>query len=67
MTSIREFYTDARCAGWTRASANDAPEMPSLLTNDYVARALNIIEDRISPHIDTATSPLLTAHYKKIA
>jgi hypothetical protein len=67
MTSIREFYTDARCAGWTRASANVAPEMPSLLTNDYVARALNIIEDRISPHIDTATSPLLTAHYKKIA
>jgi hypothetical protein len=65
MTSIREFYTDATCAGWTRASANVAPEMPSLLTNDYVGRALDIIEDRISPHIDTATSPLLTAHYKK--
>jgi hypothetical protein len=25
-------------------------QMPSLLTNDYVSRALDIIEDRILPH-----------------
>ena len=30
-------------------------QMPSLLTNDYVSRALDIIEDRILPHVDTVT------------
>ena len=40
-------------------------QMPSLLTNDYVSRALDIIEDRILPHIDTATGSLMTPHYKK--
>jgi hypothetical protein len=40
-------------------------QMPSLLTNDYVARALDIIEDRILPHIDTATNTLMAPHYKK--
>ena len=33
-------------------------QMPSLLTNDYVSRALDIIEDRILPPIDTA--PILS-------
>ena len=41
-------------------------EMPSLLTNDYVSRALDIIEDRILPHVDTATNTILASHYKKI-
>jgi hypothetical protein len=27
-------------------------QMPSLLTNDYVSRALGIIEDRILPRVD---------------
>ncbi len=40
-------------------------QMPSLLTNDYVSRALDIIEDRILPHIDTATNTLMAPHYKK--
>lgn len=25
-------------------------QMPSLLTNDYVSRALDIVEDRVLPH-----------------
>jgi len=41
-------------------------QMPSLLTNDYVSRALDIIEDRIFPHVDTATNTILASHYKKI-
>jgi hypothetical protein len=41
-------------------------QMPSLLTNDYVSRALDIIEDRILPHVDTATNTLLASHYKKV-
>jgi hypothetical protein len=41
-------------------------QMPSLLTNDYVGRALDIIEDRILPHVDTATNTILAPHYKKI-
>jgi hypothetical protein len=41
-------------------------KMPSLLTNDYVSRALDIIEDRILPHVDTATNTILAPHYKKI-
>jgi hypothetical protein len=40
-------------------------QMPSLLTNDYVSRALDIIEDRILPHVDTATNAILAPHYKK--
>ena len=40
-------------------------QMPSLLTNDYVSRALDIIEDRILLHIDTATSTLMGPRYKK--
>ena len=40
-------------------------QMPSLLTNDYVSRALDIIEDRILPHVDTATNTILAPHYKK--
>jgi hypothetical protein len=40
-------------------------QMPSMLTNDYVSRALDIIEDRILPQVGTATSTLLAAHYKK--
>jgi hypothetical protein len=40
-------------------------KMPSLLTNDYVSRALDIIEDRILHQVDTATNALLAAHYKK--
>ena len=31
-------------------------QMPSLLTNDYVSRALDIIEDRVLPPIDTASN-----------
>ncbi|MFL6310353.1 MAG: hypothetical protein ACJ70Z_04660 [Nitrososphaera sp.] len=27
-------------------------QMPSLLTNDYVTRALDIIEDRVLPHVN---------------
>ena len=27
-------------------------QMPSLLTNDYVSRALDIIEDRVASHVD---------------
>lgn len=27
-------------------------QMPSLLTNDYVSRALDIVEDRVLPHAD---------------
>ena len=41
-------------------------QMPSLLTNDYVSRAVDIIEDRILPHVDTATNTILASHYKKI-
>jgi hypothetical protein len=41
-------------------------QMPSLLTNDYVSRALDIIEDRILPHVDAATNTLLASHYKKV-
>ena len=41
-------------------------QMPSLLTNDYVGRALDIIEDRILPHVDIATNTILASHYKKI-
>ncbi|MDQ3851386.1 MAG: hypothetical protein M3299_00965 [Thermoproteota archaeon] len=41
-------------------------QMSSLLTNDYVSRALDIIEDRILPHVDTATNTILAAHYKKV-
>jgi hypothetical protein len=40
-------------------------QMPSLLTNDYVSRALDIIEDRILPPADTATNTILAPHYKK--
>jgi hypothetical protein len=40
-------------------------QMPSLLTNDYVSRALDIIEDRILPPVDTATNTILAPHYKK--
>ena len=41
-------------------------QMPSLLTNDYVSRALDIIEDRILPRVDTATNTILASQYKKI-
>ena len=41
-------------------------QMPSLLTNDYVSRALDIIEDRILPHVDIATNTTLASHYKKM-
>jgi hypothetical protein len=41
-------------------------QMPSLLTNDHVTRALDIIEDRILPHVDIATNTILASHYKKI-
>lgn len=41
-------------------------QMPSLLTNDYVSRALDIIEDRILPHVDTATNTILASQFKKI-
>jgi hypothetical protein len=41
-------------------------QMPSLFTNDFVSRALVIIEDRILPHVDTATNTIMMApHYKK--
>jgi hypothetical protein len=40
--------------------------MPSLLTNDHVTRALDIIEDRILPHVDIATNTILASHYKKM-
>jgi hypothetical protein len=40
-------------------------QMPSLLTNDYVSRALDNIEDRILPHVGTATNTILAPHYKK--
>lgn len=40
-------------------------QMPSLLTNDYVSRALDIIEDRIFPHVDVPADTILTAHYEK--
>lgn len=41
-------------------------QMPSLFTNDYVSRALDIIEDRILPHVGTATNnTLLAPNYKK--
>jgi hypothetical protein len=41
-------------------------QMPSLLTNDYVSRALDIIEDRILPYVNNATNTILMApHYKK--
>lgn len=40
-------------------------QMPSMLTNDYVSRALDIIEERILPQVDTANNTLLAAHYKK--
>jgi hypothetical protein len=41
-------------------------QMSSLLTNDYVSRALDIIEDRILPHVDIATNTILASHYKKM-
>ncbi|MDQ3969865.1 MAG: hypothetical protein M3275_15895 [Thermoproteota archaeon] len=41
-------------------------QMPSLLTNDYVSRALDIVEDRILPGVNTATNTILAPHYKKI-
>jgi hypothetical protein len=41
-------------------------QMPSLLTNDYVSRALDIIEDRILPHVEAPTNAILTAYYKKL-
>ncbi|MDQ3807824.1 MAG: hypothetical protein M3298_06615 [Thermoproteota archaeon] len=41
-------------------------QMPSLLTNDYVSRALDIIEDRILPRVDIVTNTILASHYKKI-
>ena len=41
-------------------------QRPSLLTNECVNRALDIIEDRIVPHVDTATNTILAPHYKKI-
>jgi len=40
-------------------------QMPSLLTNDYVTRALDIIEDRIFPHVDVPADTILTADYEK--
>lgn len=40
-------------------------QMPSLLTNDYVSRALDIIEDKILPRVGTATNSILVPHYKK--
>jgi hypothetical protein len=40
-------------------------QMPSLFTNDYVSRALDIIEDRILPPVDIATNTILAPHYKK--
>jgi hypothetical protein len=40
-------------------------QMPSLLTNDYVSRALDIIEDRILPPVNTATNTILAPHYEK--
>jgi hypothetical protein len=40
-------------------------QMPSMLTNDYVSRALDIIEDRILPHVDIVTNSLLAAQHKK--
>ena len=41
-------------------------QMPSLLTNDYVNRALDIIEDRILPHVDTGeNTTILAPHYNK--
>ncbi len=41
-------------------------QMPSLLTNDYISRALDIIEDRILPHVNSASNTILAPHYKKI-
>lgn len=41
-------------------------QMPSLLTNDYVSRALDIIEDRILPHVNTATNTILAPTSQKI-
>jgi hypothetical protein len=41
-------------------------QMPSLLTNDYVSRALDVIEDRILPHVHIATNTFLASHYKKM-
>jgi hypothetical protein len=41
-------------------------QMPSLFTNDYVSRALDIVEDRVLPHVDTATNTIVASHYKKI-
>jgi hypothetical protein len=40
--------------------------MPSLLTNDYVSRALDIIEDRILPYVEGPANTILTSHYKKL-
>ncbi len=34
-------------------------QMPSLLTNDYVSRALDIIEDRVLPRIGTTANTVL--------
>ena len=41
-------------------------QMPSLLTNDYVGRALDIIEDRILPHVEAPANAILAAYYKKL-
>jgi hypothetical protein len=41
-------------------------QMPSLLTNDYVSRALDIIEDGILPHIDSATHTIFAPSCKKL-
>jgi hypothetical protein len=40
-------------------------QFPSLLTNDYVSRALDIIEDRILPPVVNPTNAILAPHYKK--
>jgi hypothetical protein len=34
-------------------------QMPSLLTNDYIGRALDIIEDRMLPHVSTPADIIL--------
>ncbi len=34
-------------------------QMPSLLTNDYVSRALDIIEDRVLPRIGTTADTVV--------
>ena len=41
-------------------------QMPSLLTNDYVSRALDLIEDRILPNMDSATHTIFAPSRKKL-